>query len=80
MDDAFKLPVTFGGKELLFPASLLQTGYSHKFQVDVYGTKVMFERDEEGAYRAIVNPDDSPKDLNPDLLQAIAEAIVEVLK
>lgn len=80
MNELFELPVTANGKDLLFPARLLQLGYTHKFEVDVYGTQVFFEPDEEGAYRAVVDPDERPKHFDPELLQAIAAAIDEVLR
>ncbi|MBD0298586.1 MAG: hypothetical protein ICV84_25860, partial [Flavisolibacter sp.] len=57
MDEPFKLPVTYKGKELLFPAHLLQLGYTHKFQVQVNGYEVFFEPDEERNYRAVVSPE-----------------------
>ncbi len=80
MNEPFDLPVNYKGKDLLFPSKLLQTGYSHKFEVEVYGSAIFYEPDEEGGYRAIAHPDDDPNSLDKALLQAIAEAIAEVLK
>ena len=57
MEDSFAFPVQYKGEEILFPASLQQTGYTHRFEVDVYGTPVYFEPDEERSYRAIVDPE-----------------------
>ena len=76
----FDLPVSYGGTQLLFPSQLLQLGYTHKFLVDVYGTEVAFEQDEEGAYRAIVDPDALPRGVDLSLFEAIAHGIEEVLK
>lgn len=80
MNEPFDLPVSYKGKDLRFPSRLLQFGYTHKFQVNVYGTEVLFEPDEEGRYRALVEPEEASKELTPELLQAIAEGIECVLK
>ena len=44
--DLFELPVTFIGKEFLFPAELLPMGFTHKINVTVEGTEILFEPDE----------------------------------
>lgn len=80
MNEPFDLPVTYNGKERLFPARLLQLGYTHRFQVDVYGTEVLFEPDEERRYRAIADADALPTNVDTGLLQAIAEGIEAALK
>lgn len=80
MNDSFDLPVTYKGEELFFPAVLRQFGYTHRFEVCVGDDVVMFERDEEGAYRALMNTEHQPTHLKPELLQAIADGIEAVLK
>ena len=81
MDEPFDLPVIYKDKELAFRSRLLQTGYTHKFEVDVYGTAVLFEPDEEGRYRALVAPDDIQNNIGGvELLEAIATGIENVLK
>lgn len=80
MNEPFDLPVTVNNRDLLFPARLLQLGYTHKFQVNVYGTEVLFEPDEEGRYRALVQPEDISKELTGELLAAIAAGIENILK
>ena len=57
MDEPFGLPVTYKGKELLFPARLLMQSYTHKFQVEVNGQVVLFKPDEERNYRAVIDPE-----------------------
>ena len=47
MEDTFDIPVTYNGKELLFKSRLLILGYTHKISVDVNGTEVLYEPDEE---------------------------------
>jgi hypothetical protein len=80
MEDSFDLPVVYKGEEVLFPARLLQTGYTHRFEVDVYGTPVYFEPDEERNYRALVDTDGEGKEVPLELFKAIAAGIEVVLK
>ena len=77
MEEQFELPVQYKGEELMFKATLLVTGYTHKFSVDVNGQTIVFEPDEERIYRAIVPYDDINKNKSVDieLLKEIAKAI-----
>jgi hypothetical protein len=82
MEEGFEIPVTYKGKELLFPASLVSFGWTHRIEVDVYGTKVSFERDDNHEWRALVAPEDWEGHPHVDvhLLKAIGESIEEILK
>ena len=82
MNNDFELPVSYKGKELLFPGQLHQYGYSQKIEISVNGASIFFERDEEGNWRAIVDPSEFEKNksFSIELLQAIACSIEEVLK
>lgn len=80
MDETFALPVPYRGEELLFPARLEQLGYTHRFVVDVHGSEVIFEPDEERNYRAVIDEERLNKNIKVDLLQAIATAIEDVLR
>jgi hypothetical protein len=82
MDDGFELPVHYKNKELFFPGKLESFGWTHRIVVDVYGTTVSYERDEEGQWRALVSTGNREvnKDTNVALLKTIADAIKEVLK
>ena len=72
----------YKGQQLLLKASLQVTGYTHKFNVDVNGLIIIFEPDEEGSYRAIIPYDelDNGKNINKELIKAIATSIEEILK
>jgi len=48
--------------------------------VDVYGTPVIFERDEEGNWRALLLQDEKGKVPDPELLRVIGATIEEILK
>lgn len=82
MDDEFMLPVTFNGKEMEFPARLLNYGYSSKLEVDINGSKVFFEPDEERNWRAVISYEDvmSNKKINKELLEVVISVINEVTK
>jgi hypothetical protein len=54
MEEPFIITVSYKGGEKEFEARLQVFGYSHRFHVDIEGTEVIFERDEEGHYRAIL--------------------------
>jgi hypothetical protein len=79
MDGPFNIPVTYKGIEREFEATLQVFGYTHKFQVDVEGTPVIFERDEEGRYRAIIMPEYRGRLPENELLHTIALAIEQIL-
>jgi len=78
--EPFDLPVLYNGAEILFPAYLQQTGYTHRIVVEVHGTDVFFEPDEERNYRAIVDPEKSSKTMDAALLKAVAESIEAIVK
>jgi hypothetical protein len=82
MTDSFEIPVKYKGEELLFPAKLLMLGYTHKIEVIVNEIPVLYEPDEERNYRAYIEPATIEKSRNIDinLLQAMAEAIESVVK
>ena len=82
MDEGFELPVTYRGEELLFPAQLVSFGWTRRIQVDVYGTTVFFERDEEGEWRALISAEDleANKKADAELVKAIASCIENILK
>ena len=54
MDQGIELPVICDGKEFLFPAKLIRFRYSYRIEVEVNGTVISFDRDEERNWRALV--------------------------
>jgi hypothetical protein len=82
MEEAFELPVVFNNTEHHFPTRLLNYGYSYKLEVDIEGTKVLFEPDEERNWRALIAPEEinANKKITAALLEAIASSIEEILK
>jgi hypothetical protein len=82
MDELFEIPVLYKGQELLFPARLLMVGYVHKFLVTIDKHEFFFEQDDNGKYRAIANTSNQGevKNLDTELLKAIAESIESILE
>jgi hypothetical protein len=80
MNEPFDLPVMHRGEEIFFPAQLKQFGYTHRFVVNVRGTEIFFEPDEERNYRAIIEQEKVDKEVSIELLQAIANAIESIVK
>jgi len=80
MEEVFYIPVVYKGTEQQFEAVLQQWRYGYAFHVKVGETIVIFERDEEGNYRARIPPEEKGKVPDKELLQAIGEAIEGILK
>jgi hypothetical protein len=82
VDNSFGLPVNYKGKELVFEGQLHQYGYTHKIELNINGVSVLYERDEERNWRALIDPSQIEKNklITIELLQAIADSIEEVLK
>jgi hypothetical protein len=74
MPDSFLLPVYYNGTEKEYPAQMLRYGYNHKIQVIINSTAVAFEHDEEGSYRAVIDPAISGE-IPISLLQAVSETL-----
>jgi hypothetical protein len=76
MDD-LTLPAYYNGEELELPVRMYAYGYTFRVEVLVGETAVIFEPDEEGSYRALVDAGEMEKNksLSRGLLQAVAEAL-----
>jgi hypothetical protein len=80
MDEPFFLPVVFKGIEHQFEASLKRRGYVAVLEINVHDALVIFERDEQGDWRAILPEDQAGKTPDVALLRAIGEAIEQILQ
>ena len=58
MEENFEIPVTYKGDDLLLKASIKALGYTPRIEVDINGSLIIFEQDEEGKYRALVSEED----------------------
>jgi hypothetical protein len=81
MEDGFELPVVYRNEECLFPARLLQLGYTFRVEVDIRGRLFNFEPDEERNWRALLPyGDEDRKAIDVELLRAVAEALESITK
>lgn len=82
MEEGFKLPVVYKGQEREFEATLITTGYTHRFHVDIDGVGLYFEPDEERNYRAILDEKAIAEQLRPnvDLVRLTGLKIEELFK
>jgi hypothetical protein len=82
MDNTFEVPVTYQQQHFNLPAELITYGYSYKIEVDVFGTIVAFERDEEQHFRAVKSyaDIDLPDTVKKKLLEAITEELTLLFK
>lgn len=71
--EEFELPVTYKGKEELFNVKLATFTHGYKFYIDVHGHEVVFERDDSGNMRAIVQDTSLESKVEKGLIEAIME-------
>jgi hypothetical protein len=72
--------VTFKGIEHQFEALLRRRGYVAVLEVNVHDVLVIFERDEQSDWRAILPEDQAGKTPDVELLRAIGETIKQILQ
>jgi hypothetical protein len=75
--DTLELPVTYNNKELSLKAHVVRFGYVNHIVIDVSGTQIIIERDEEGNYRAL---GDAEKMQSTKIDTELIEAVVNVLQ
>ena len=82
MDDSLFIPVEFNGQQMELPARVVQAGYTIKLEVEIDGSKVIFEPDEERNWRAVIPYEEVQRrrSLSTDLLRAIASTIDDITK
>jgi hypothetical protein len=70
--DTLEIPVTYKNDELYLKAHIVSFGYVNQVVVDLGGTQITIERDEEGNYRALGNTEkvESFK-VDVDLIKAV---------
>jgi len=76
MAETFTLQVLYKNKERSFDAELRVTGYTYRIVVTVDNREIVFERDEERNYRAILTEETEIRNLpDVELLKAIANEL-----
>ena len=77
-NEIFELPVSYNGKEELFPAKLVQFGYTYRVEVEVNLAIISFERDEEKNWRVLMDPEKLDSKIDANLVNAIIEVLDEL--
>jgi hypothetical protein len=83
MNESFEITVTYKSETYSFNAKLFQYGYTHRIIVSVNNGDIIFEPDEERNYRAFAVPldtENSTRELDVGLLEAIAKTIESIVK
>ena len=80
MAEKFTLTVDYKNTERIFEAELRVYGYTYKIAMQVDDTEILFERDEEGNFRALLPEADKQKMPDRHLLQLITEELERLLK
>jgi uncharacterized membrane protein len=75
--ESLEIPVIYQNQERSFKAYVQRFGYVQQILVDLYGTQVTIERDEEGNYRALGDVE-KMKEAKVDL--GLVEAVINVLE
>ncbi len=75
--DTLEIPVTYKNEELSLKARVVRFGYVNHIIVDLGGTQITIERDEEGNYRAL---GDAEKLQSTKVDTELIEAVVNVLQ
>ncbi len=80
METSLELPVEYKGMELLLPMKLITSGYTWRFLVQVNGTEVWVEKDEQSELRVLAQPEHAEKaNIPAALLEAIVESIRQII-
>ena len=76
MDETFTLVINYKGKEYQVEGELRIFGYIHKIAIKFEGQEILFERDEERNYRAVMpGYDGSRAEIDIGLVQAITKEL-----
>lgn len=81
MPESFTLTIFHKGVEQSYDAELRLMGYTHKIAVNIEGTEILFEPDEERNYRALLSePEIHNKKFDTELIGLIAAELEANLK
>lgn len=75
MEHFFDIPINYKDQELLLKARLVTFAYEYKFYVVVEGQELIFERDDSGAFRAVVPQTHNGKEPDRELVRCIIDLL-----
>jgi carbamate kinase len=80
MNESLELPVSIKGETHCFTASIQAYGYVYKLAVDIHGTEVVFEKDEQGDFRAILASPEGSGKADAEIIKAILDTLASIGK
>lgn len=79
MDNEIEIPIDLNGAQRSFFARIIPYGYTYRLSVDVNGTEVFFEPDEQDQYRVIITaPETNISKADKEIIKSIAEVLGEL--
>jgi hypothetical protein len=78
MEEFIDLPITYKGETIHFTAKILAYGYIYKLSVDVNGVEVLFEKDDQGEYRALLADPEVNVKMDVEAVKAILETLAKI--
>lgn len=80
MGESFDIPVQYKGEDLMLKGSVKAFGYTPRIEIEIDGSPIIFEQDEEGKYRAVVSTEDlvNNKNIDVELLGLVTEVLDSV--
>jgi hypothetical protein len=78
LEEPFILEVEHNGRQLQLETRIMRLGYTYKLSVVVDEIEIIFERDEEGGFRAVVPEgvdEKNRRSIDNSLLHSIAQTI-----
>lgn len=75
MDESIELPVLVKGEIIYYTAKVLAFGYVYKLSVDINGVEVLFERDEQGNFRAVLARIDNEVKIDAEIITGIMDVL-----
>ncbi len=80
MAEPFQFDIVYHDKQLIYNAELRVYGYTYKIAVQVNGTEILFEPDEERNFRAVVAEPSGKPVPDSGLLEAITNRLHELFR
>lgn len=80
MDNFFEITLPYRSTEITLPAQLITYAHSYKIEVDIFGTIISYEPDEDGNYRAFDAAAALEEVVDKDLVAAIGNKLFRLFK
>jgi len=78
MEHYFEIPVSHEGEDQLLKGRLVTFGYDYTFYIVVKGEELVFEKDEQGDFRAVSQSSVGAAGVDTKLVGAIVNALLQL--